>query len=285
MSQEFLLVAETWISRRTDERGLAWYRAALDVVARATDDRALGIAIGQAPRRLGKATLALGADDLARAATLRTGLDPRDWSVDQLARIALMLASHRDDASFAAALDRFCATAEINELIALCRGLPLYPAAALIEPRAREAVRSGMKPVFEAVAHNNPYPAEVFAEDDWNQMVVKAIFIGATLWPIQGLDRRGNPQLARMLVALLQERRAAGRPVSAEVWRCIVPHADNEGREAMVHAWNGGDNHRRAIALALKTVAQFTASLPFSDQVADVQAGLDAQNIGWPDLV
>jgi hypothetical protein len=283
--QEFLSLAETWIARATDDRGLAWYRSTIDGVARAPDDRARGIAIGQAPRRLGRAALALGNDDLARAGALRPGLDPRDWSVDQLARIALMLAGHRDDAGFAATFDRFCATAEINELIALCRGLPLYPAPDLIEPRAREALRSGMKPVFEAVAHNNPYPSEVFADDDWNQMVVKAIFIGATLWPIQGLDRRSNPQLARMLVALLHERRAAGRPISAEVWRCIVPHADDEERAAMLRTWDDGDNaHRRAIALALKRTPEAAAGLPFGNRVAVVEAELVAQKIGWPDL-
>ena len=65
---------------------------------------------------------------------------------------------------------------------------------------SREAVRSGMKPVFEAVAHRNPYPVDFFGEDAWNQMVVKAFFIGSALWPIQALDRRGNPRLARMLV-------------------------------------------------------------------------------------
>ena len=39
-----------------------------------------------------------------------------------------------DDAAFAASFDGFCATAGLNELIALCRGLPVYPAAALLEP-------------------------------------------------------------------------------------------------------------------------------------------------------
>jgi hypothetical protein len=41
----------------------------------------------------------------------------------------------------------------------------VYPAAALLEPRAREAVRSGMKPVFEPVARRNPYPVVRFTEE------------------------------------------------------------------------------------------------------------------------
>jgi hypothetical protein len=281
---EFLALADGWISERTDERGAAWFRGAINEVAKASNERPLSVAIGLAPRRLGKADLALPASDLARAEALRPGLDLSDWSIDQLARVALMARSHGgNDADFAARFDSFCTTAEINELIALCRGLPLYPNAALIEPRAREAVRSGMKPVFEAVAHRNPYPRETFAEDAWNQMVVKAFFIGSTLWPIQGLDERANPRLARMLVGLAQERWAAERPVSAELWRCVAPHADDEGVAALAHGWNAGnDRERLAIALALRG-APDARSLP-PEEVAKFQARLESEKLEWRDL-
>jgi hypothetical protein len=179
---EFLALADRWISERTDERGVAWFRDAIKDVANSPNERPLGVAVGLAPRRLGKADLSLPAADLTRAETLRPGLDLSDWSIDQLARVALTATAHKgNDFAFAARFDSFCMTAEVNELIALCRGLPVYPNAMLIEPRAREAVRSGMKPVFEAVAHRNPYPRETFAEDAWNQMIVKALFIGSTL--------------------------------------------------------------------------------------------------------
>jgi hypothetical protein len=281
----FLALTDTWIARTTDDRGTTWFRGALDEVSRAATDRPLGVAIGLAPRRLGKAGLALSADDLAHATALRNGLDPGGWSVDQLARIALMVASYRDDAGFAKKLDQFCATAEINELIALCLGFAIYPVTAPIEPRAREAIRSGMKPVFEALAHRNPYPAEAFTEDHWNQMIVKAIFTGSSLWPIQGLDRRGNPQLARMMVALAHERWAAGRPISPEIWRCIVPHADAEGLAAVARAWEDGvENDRLAIGLALRTTPDVAASLLFGHELMEVQAKLAVRNLGWRDL-
>jgi hypothetical protein len=281
----FLKLADEWIAQKTDDRGIAWFRGALRDVTHAANQRALGVAIGLVPRRLGKADLSLAADELARAGALRPGLDLSDWSVDQLARVALMAASHAgDDAAFASRFDGFCAAAEINELIALCRGLPVYPNAALIEPRAREAVRSGMKPVFEAVAHRNPYPSETFAEEAWNQMVVKAFFMGSTLWPIQGLDQRGNPRLARMLVGLAQERWAAQRPVSGEVWRCVAPHADDEGVAALAHGWTtGNDRERLAIALALLMASQIRIDLP-ADELAHLQARLISEKINWHDL-
>jgi hypothetical protein len=281
----FLKLADEWISQKTDDLGIAWFRGALRDVTHAANERALSVAIGLAPRRLGKADLSLAAAELARANALRPGLDLGDWSVDQLARVALMAASHAgDDADFASRFDGFCTTAEINELIALCRGLPIYPTPALIEPRAREAVRSGMKPVFEAVAHRNPYPCETFAEEAWNQMVVKAFFMGSTLWPIQGLDERANPRLARMLVGLAQERWAAQRPVSGEVWRCVAPHADGECVAALTHGWStGNDRERLAIALALQMAPQIRIDLP-ADELAHLQVRLISEKINWPDL-
>ena len=281
----FLALADRWIAERADSSSAAWFRGAIKGVADAATERPLSVAIGLVPRRLGKADLALPPAELAQAEHLRSDLDLSDWSIDQLALVSLMAASHRgSDSDFAARFDSFCTTAELNELIALCRGLPIYPGAALIEPRAREAVRSGMKPVFEAVAHRNPYPREAFAEDAWNQMVVKAFFMGSTLWPIQGLDERANPRLARMLVGLAQERWAAQRPVSGELWRCVAPHADDECIAALAHGWRVGDDKERgAIALALRGLPVPSAELP-ADEIARLQVRLQSDKTEWRDL-
>jgi hypothetical protein len=287
----FIALADDWIARATNADATSWFRETIDRIRRQPRGDALATAIGLASRRLGKADLALTSDDRARATALRKDIDPSEWSVDQTARIAFMAASYAgDDTVFAASFDEFCTTAGINELIALCRGLPVYPAAPLLEPRAREAVRSGMKPVFEAVAHRNPYPVECFGEDAWNQMVVKAFFIGSHLWPIQQLDRRGNPRLARMLVDLAQERWAAGRPVSGEVWRCVAPHADGEGRAALIRAFEtGADQERLAVALALQQAGPQQADAVFEQpalrqQVRDLQARLAVGKLGWDAL-
>ena len=284
----FVALAEEWISRAVSESALSWFRDSLARIRHEPCGDTLAAAIGLAPRRLGKSDLLLTADDKARATALRRGLDPSEWSVDQAARIAFAAASHADDdAAFAAWFDGFCATAGLNELIALCRGLPVYPAAEMLEPRAREAVRSGIKPVFEAVAHRNPYPVECFGEDAWNQMVVKAFFIGSHLWPIQALDRRGNPRLARMLVDLAEERWAAGRPVSGEVWRCVAPHADAAGMAALVRAFEtGGDTERLAVALALQLAPADRVDAAFAEpaprrRVGELQSRLASENIDW----
>jgi hypothetical protein len=287
----FLTLADEWIARAVSGDAASWFRSAIKNVSNASSGNALAVAIGLAPRRVGKADLSLTADDVTRASALRQGLDPSEWSVDQLVRIALMLASYAgDESTFAVQFDTFCSTAEINELIALCRGLPVYPAAERLEPRAREAVRSGMKPVFEAVAHRNPYPVEFFSEDAWNHMVVKAFFIGSHLWPIQQLDQRGNPRLARMLVDLAEERWAAGRPVSGEVWRCVAPHADAEGIAALVRAFQTGEEREcLSVALALQQLSSKPVDAAFGQQglknrLTELQSHLAKEQIGWTSL-
>ena len=59
-----------------------------------------------------------------------------------------------------------------------------------------------------------PILGHYFDEHRWNHMVLKALFNGAALAPIQGLDERANPELAAMLRDYAHERWAADRAVS-----------------------------------------------------------------------
>ena len=73
-----------------------------------------------------------------------------------------------------------------------------------------------MQPVFEAVAHRNPFPRDHFSEAQWNQMVVKTLFIGSRLAPIQGLDERRNADLA-IHAHRLRARALGGRPLRSRL--------------------------------------------------------------------
>jgi hypothetical protein len=251
MGERIALLSE-WIRRAAAPEGAAWLEETLAGLRRDAGERGLVRALGLAPRRLGKADLVLGSDDLTRADALRPGFDPTGLTVDQAARIAFLLAAGRGDDAFARRLMDLQRTADLSESIAYLRGLPLFPGGPALLSVAAEGVRSAVKPIFEAVAHRNPYPAEVFDERAWNQMVLKALFIGSALAPIRGLHERANPELAEILVDYAHERWAAGRPVSPELWLCVGPFAQGRMLDDLDRVLaTGTPEEREAAAAAL----------------------------------
>jgi hypothetical protein len=205
-------------------------------------------------RKIGKADLNLSPAELAQAQAARAGWDPRDWSLDQAARVYLLLAQESDGPTFSRRLDQLCVTADIGELVAFYSGLPLYPDQPRHALRAAEGTRTNIKAVFQAIAHRNPYPSEQLPEGSWNQLVMKSLFIGLSLDPIVGLDKRANPRLARTLCDYAHERWSAGRPLSPELWRCVGPHATGDMLADLGRVLEKGtEPERKAAALALSS--------------------------------
>jgi hypothetical protein len=274
-----------WVFRAVPGEGAGWFEQQLIMLRSSAVEKDLYLALGYAIRRLGKQDLGLSALDLGLARSARAGWDPNDWSVDQAARIAFVLAGDHDDgARFKSRLEQLFRTADVGELIAFYRGLPLYPHPKLHVARAREGARSAMQPIFEAVAHRNPYPMEEFDENAWNHMVLKALFVGSKLNPIQGLDRRGNPALMRMLCDYAHERWAANRPVSPELWRCVGPHADMKALADLERVLSTGMLvERQAAALAL-TASPSPTARELLATVPDLAKRAAAGEPGWAEL-
>ena len=181
-------------------------------------------AFALAPRRVGTQALAWRAEDQLRVDSIVPGLRLYGLSCDQALRM-LLLATLPEEAQAPAAL-RLWAGAENEEAVAIVRALPLLADAAAVEPLARQALRSNVVPLFAAAAQHNPFPERHFEGAAWNQMVLKALFVGCELWRIQGLDRRRNAALVAMVVDYAQERWAAGRAVPAELWRCALAQGE-----------------------------------------------------------
>jgi hypothetical protein len=249
MTPELLL--EQWLDVRLPVDAQSWLGDAAQKL-RNGSDADLYRSISLITRKIGKADLALSPGEMKQASAAREGWDPSDWSLDQAARIYLLLVSVSDSATFLRRLDQLCNTADVGELAAFYRGLPLYPDQPRYVMRAAEGIRTNMKAVFEAVAHRNPYPSEQLSEPAWNQMVLKTLFVDSQLHPIVGLDRRANATLARMLCDYAHERWAAGRPISPELWRCVGPHASGDMLGDLGRVLKKGtEPERTAAALAL----------------------------------
>jgi hypothetical protein len=265
-----------WLAARLAGDAAAWLASGVERLRGGAADRELYLLTSLVSRHVGKEPLALSEAERRAASASRPGWDPRDWTCEQAARVYLLLSSTVDGAVTSRRLDRLCSVADIGELVAFYRGLPLYPDPPRHVLRAAEGVRSNMRVVFEAVAHRNPYPAEQFAEPAWNQLVLKALFVGSPLAPIVGLDARRNPTLARMLCDYAHERWAASRPVSPELWRCVGPFAAGPVLADFRRMFERGTPiDRQAAALAL-----LDATDPEATQLLATDAALarDARN-------
>ncbi len=134
------------------------------------------------------------------------------WGADELARAALLV---RGAASVSP--EELYDRGDNRERQAVLRALPLLEAPERFLPLAVEACRTNVLTIFEAIACENPYPQRHFPEPNWNQMVLKVAFNGLALARIVGLAARSNDELARMASDFAAERRAAGRPVPADL--------------------------------------------------------------------
>jgi hypothetical protein len=259
MSPRALL--DRWLAAQLPAEATAWLAKSTAQLQSSRTDSDLYMAVSLVTRKVGKADLRLSDADLREANAARAGWDPQGWSADQAARVRLVLALEGDAARLSRCLDQLCITADVSELAAFYRGLPLYPEPVRYLARATEGLRTNMKNVFESIAHRNPYPSEQFPEAAWNQMVLKALFVGSPLWPIVGLDARANPALARMLRDYAHERWAASRPVSPELWRCIGPHAIGAALQDLEKVLKQGtEPERKAAALALRASPDASAA-------------------------
>lgn len=242
-----------WLSERIPSEGWQWLEQKVEQVAAGTADRVFFTSFSAVPRYTGKDDLGLSGAELKEAAGARPGWQPGHWSVDQAGRSLFLLALPHDAAGrYRQTLQRVFDTADVGESVALYQSLPLLPHPEAFRGQAAEGLRSNMTSVFNAVALRNPYPAEQFDDNAWNQMVLKAVFVGSPLHLIQGLDARANASLARMLVDFAHERWAAHRSLSPEVWRLVGPFAGDDVVADLERVLNDEDPaQQEAAALAL----------------------------------
>ncbi len=187
----------------TNAPAVAWLRAALDGTGFESE---IGVrtTFAQAARKFGEAIVAsappgLTATDVARWVILLEAFARRP--TDEHAGLAL----------------RLFHGGELGEQVSMLRLLPHLPEPARFVDLAREATRTNVVPVFEALACASDYPARWLPDDALRQLVLKAIFLDVSVAQIRGLAPRVDAELARMLEDYAAERRAAGRVVPGDV--------------------------------------------------------------------
>lgn len=176
----------------------------------------------QVPRFASKALVGSAEAPVERIKEIMPGYDMRDWTLEALCRVWLLLqVPSGNKADYVAVIDSLFIGAEVNEMLALYKAVPLLQYPEQWISRCEEGIRSNIGSVLEAIMYHNPYPADYLSEAAWNQMILKAFFTEKDVTRIYGLKRRINPALKATLADYVQERLAAGRNVNPEIYKLM----------------------------------------------------------------
>ena len=159
----------------------------------------------------------LGAD----VAAIPSGAGPLScsaWASGDAARIILLLtATAAFPAQASALVSLVYRLGDEAERAIVTRGLALCPAPETLKPLALETGRVNSLELFSSLALDNPYPAACYSDHEFNQLVLKALFLGLSLERVAGLRQRLNAELTRMCEDYIAERRAANRSIPADI--------------------------------------------------------------------
>jgi hypothetical protein len=213
----------TLLSERAEESAIEWLKGQIQKISVIENPTKFYLAFSQASRYFKKENLKLSPEEIEKANSIVSGFDPGNWDLLQTARTVLILSYSPGKENWLKSIHQLFETSEMHELQALFAALPVMPFQEELVDRAIDGCRTNMSLVFDAIALDNPFPSKYFPEANWNQLVLKAIFMQRPIYRIQKLDERRNLALAEIASDFAHERWAAGRSVMPELWRLVAP--------------------------------------------------------------
>jgi hypothetical protein len=176
----------------------------------------------------------------------------RAWSPGDSGRACLLLEAqrHDDDPSLIASVYR---AGDEGERKSIARALSVLAIGGKLKPLALQSGRTNNVDMFAALALDSPYPAAHYTDHEFNQLVLKALFVGLPLASMVGLAARANADLSRMCEDYVGERSAAGRAVPADIWLALAPYASASGLQLLgTYLEHNDESQRYYAALAMK---------------------------------
>lgn len=230
------------------------------------------MAFSMASRFFPKDPLQISEKDSEEADEIRSGFQPAGLNLLQAARIyLLLLLPAADQEAWFGAWNKLFETADMHEQEALYAALPLLPYPQMLTKQAAEGIRTNITPVFDAVALENPYPADFLPQEAWNQMVLKAVFIQRPLYKIYKAADRVNEELTQMLIDLARERRAAGRKVTPELWCLTGPFLTEENFGDIERVVREGETIEKEAALLACSMSTLPAAKQLLEEYPDIK--------------
>lgn len=172
-----------------------WLADALDRVAAQPDQ--IARLLPAAGRRCGRAELP----------------DLPGWSVDDAARVLLLVALPLTGPALAQQIEQLYRHGDAAEKRAVLRALPWLPVGEVAVPLLADAIRTNDPRLLAAALGRSAVQLD---DPTWRQAVLKCVFLGVPLAVVHDLAGRADAELARMLAGLAAERRAAGRELPAD---------------------------------------------------------------------
>ncbi len=219
------------LEARAKPEGLEWLRETSAAVA--ADAGALRSRFAMVGRKVGREPLDEGADPS----------DVWAWTIEDAARVLLLVAAGERAEAELAELYRFGDAAERRGVL---QALPYLD----IEDRGLalvdDAIRTNDTRLIAAAL--GPYATKYLSDEQYDQAVLKCVFVGVPITGLDGIPSRVTPDGARMLGAFVHERVAAGRDLPPEVWTVIDKYPPAEEIAAIEAELQSPFDDRRAAA-------------------------------------
>lgn len=198
------------------------------------------------------------------------------WDMQQLCRSLLMIYIPTNQNK--EVLKKLAEMADIKELVCLYKGLFFLENAQDFVSLVQEGIRTNMVAVFDAIALENPFAAEYLPADAWNQLVLKAVFMGRPLYRIVDLDLRKSEKLALIVHNYIHERWSAGRLVSPEIWRLVSGYVNQDIASDLLSGIKSGDRLTQQAATKVLKESSF-----YSQNKIQIEAALNCET-SWNEI-
>lgn len=265
------------LGKTASSEAVAWLRETISGLETSFKQRPFYYAFSGVSRRFDKKAL-VDDDDLRRAGLENppAGFSIEGWDEFRLSRVILLtVLAEQGKEVFLTNLRALIDTADLREQVAIFSAFPILPYPEALVESATDGLRTNIIDIFDAISLNNPFPADNFTDEAWNQMILKAIFITRPLYRIIGHGQRTNLELSEAISDLAHERWAAGRMITAEAWRSCSSHLNERTFSDIVRlAGSPEANDRSAAALVASTVANLDKlKNGLSEELARVKSG------------
>jgi len=137
-----------------------------------------------------------------------------NYSLIDLCRInILLLSSSQHNIDFQQLVKSMLRFSDDEEKISIAKGIIILDPDGLLVDEMIDLCRTNSTEVLSSLALDNSYPAKYFPEINFNQLILKSMFLGLDISRVENLNGRKNIELSRMAADYKQERINANRSV------------------------------------------------------------------------